>query len=66
MKAELSLWPLTSSETQLEIEGAYRPPLGVVGAAADAALGHRLAEATVHRFLDDVVEQVRRELQATA
>ena len=65
MKAELSFWPLTSSETQLEIEGAYEPPLGRVGDAADAALGHRVAEATVHRFLDDVVEQIRRELPAT-
>jgi hypothetical protein len=62
MTAELSLWPLTSSETQLEILGAYRPPLGIVGSAVDAAVGHRLAEATVHRFLDDVVEQLRREL----
>jgi len=62
MTAELSLWPLTATETQLEIEGAYRPPLGIVGNAVDAAVGHRLAEATVHRFLDDVVEQLRREL----
>jgi hypothetical protein len=65
MEAELSFWPLTSSETQLEIEGAYRPPLGVVGTAIDAAVGHRLAEATVHRFLDDVAEQLRRELAAS-
>ena len=62
MSAELSLWPLTSTETQLEIEGAYRPPLGPVGNAIDAAIGHRLAEAVVHRFLDDVVEQIKRDL----
>jgi hypothetical protein len=62
MKADLSLWPLTSTETQLEIEGDYRPPLGAVGGLLDAAVGHRLAEASVHRFLDDVVEQLRREL----
>jgi hypothetical protein len=62
MKAVLSFWPLTSSETQMEIEGAYRPPLGAVGNVADAAVGHRVAEAAVHRFLDDVVEQIRREL----
>lgn len=65
MKAELSLWPLTSTETQLEIEGAYRPPLGAVGNAIDAAIGHRVADATVHRFLDEVVEQIRRELPAS-
>lgn len=62
MKARLSFWPLTAAETQLEIEGAYKPPLGVVGNVLDAAVGHRIAEATVHRFLDDVVEQLRREL----
>jgi hypothetical protein len=62
MQAELSLWPLTSTETQLEIEGEYRPPLGAVGNVLDAALGHRVAEASVHRFLDDIVEQLRREL----
>jgi hypothetical protein len=65
MKAELSFFPLTSTETQLELEGAYRPPLGAVGKVADAALGHRVAEATVHRFLDNIVEQIRRELPAT-
>jgi hypothetical protein len=62
MNAQLSVWPLTASETQLEIEGAYRPPLGVAGSVIDAAVGHRIAEAAVHRFLDDVVEQLRREL----
>jgi hypothetical protein len=65
MNAELSFWPLTSTETQLEIEGAYEPPLGAVGKAADAAIGHRVAEATVHRLLEDVVEQIRRELPAS-
>jgi hypothetical protein len=62
MKAELSAWPLYATETQLEIEGQYRPPLGAVGNALDAVLGHRLAEAAVHRFLEDIVEQLRREL----
>jgi hypothetical protein len=62
MSAQLSAWPLSSSETQLEIEGEYRPPLGAVGNALDAAVGHRIAEASVLRFLEDVVQQVRQEL----
>jgi hypothetical protein len=66
MSAQLSAWPLSAVETQLEIEGEYRPPLGVVGNAIDAAVGHRVAEAAVKRFLDDVVEQLRRELQPNA
>jgi hypothetical protein len=62
MEAELSAWPLYATETQLEIEGRYTPPLGIVGNAVDAIVGHRLAEATVHRFLEDIVEEIRREL----
>jgi hypothetical protein len=62
MSAELSAWPLSSAETQLEIEGDYRPPLGAVGKAIDAVALHRIAEASVHRFLEDVVEQLRKEL----
>jgi hypothetical protein len=64
MTAELSAWALSSTETQLEIEGEYRPPMGPVGNAIDAVVGHRIAEASVKRFLDDVVEQLRRELPA--
>jgi hypothetical protein len=64
MRAELSAWPLSSSETQIELAGNYRPPLGAVGNAIDAAVGHRIAEAAVHRFVEDVVEQMRRELPA--
>jgi hypothetical protein len=62
MRAQLSAWPLTSTETQLEVEGEYRPPLGVVGNVMDAAVGHRVAEASVHRFLEDTVEQLKREI----
>jgi hypothetical protein len=62
MRAVLSAWPLSTAETQLEIEGTYTPPLGLVGNAIDALLGHRVAEAAVHRFLEDLVEHLRREL----
>jgi hypothetical protein len=63
MEAQLSFWPLYASETQLEINGSYRPPLGFVGNAVDAMIGHRVAEAAVHRFLEDVVEHLKRELR---
>jgi hypothetical protein len=61
MSADLSAWPLSSSETRLEVEGEYRPPLGFVGTAIDAAIGHRIAEASVHKLLEDVVAQLGRE-----
>jgi hypothetical protein len=62
MLAEVTAEPLSATETQLEIEGSYFPPLGPVGAAIDAAVGNRIAQATVHRLLEDLVEQIRAEL----
>jgi hypothetical protein len=62
MHAELSVYPLSTSETQLDLHGKYDPPLGAVGSAVDAVLMHRVAEASVHRFLKDVCEELRREI----
>ena len=36
MKAELSIYPLTRTETQLDFSGVYEPPLGTVGKAMNA------------------------------
>lgn len=66
MKAELSIYPLTATETQLDFSGRYEPPLGLVGSAADAILGHRIAEASVHRFVTDVASYLRREMAGGA
>lgn len=62
MLAQVEASALTATETQLEIRGEYSPPLGVVGAAVDAAVGHRIAEASVHHFLMDIVAQIQAEL----
>ena len=62
MFAELSVSPLSARETQIELRGAYWTPMGLLGTAFDAALGHRIAEAALHRFLDDLVEQLQCEL----
>lgn len=59
MRAELSMYPLTATETQLELSGLYEPPLGVLGSAIDAIVGHRIAEASVHHFVADVAEYLR-------
>jgi len=64
MLAELSVWPVSACETQIDFKGAYWTPMGPLGAAIDAALGHRIAEAAVHRFLEDLVEQLRSDLPA--
>ncbi|HEV2315684.1 MAG TPA: hypothetical protein VGR94_10290 [Candidatus Acidoferrales bacterium] len=59
MKGELSIYPLTATETQLDFSGFYEPPLGVVGKAMNALVGYRIAEASVHRFVSDVAEYLR-------
>ncbi len=62
MSADLAVSPMTFAETRVEFEGTYRPPLAIAGQAVDAVVGHRVAEAAVHRFVNDVIEEIRREL----
>ena len=62
MNAELSVYPLTGKETQLDFLGQYEPPLGVLGDAIDAVVGHRIAEASVHRFIQNVAAYLRSQL----
>jgi hypothetical protein len=59
MRAELAIYPLTPSETQLDFSGRYEPPLGVLGSAMDSIVGHRVAEACVHQFVTDVAAYLR-------
>jgi ribosome-associated toxin RatA of RatAB toxin-antitoxin module len=61
MKGELAIYPLSFTETQVELKGHYEPPMGVLGSAVDALVGHRLAEASVHRFVRAVVDRLRTE-----
>jgi hypothetical protein len=62
MKAELSIYPLTATETQLDFLGFYEPPFGAVGKAMNAIVGHRIAEVAVHRFISDVAAYLRKAL----
>jgi len=62
MTGELSIYPLTATETQLDFLGRYDPPLGVVGDAVNAVLGRRIAEASVHQFIRDVGRYLREKL----
>jgi hypothetical protein len=62
MQAELAIYPLTATETQLDLDGEYEPPLGPLGKALDKLMGHRIAEACVKRFLEDVADHLRRKL----
>lgn len=62
MDASLSIYPLSPGETQLDLQGRYRPPLGSLGTAIDTTVGHRVAEATVLRLLRDVRTAIMSEL----
>ena len=62
MKGELSVYSLTSTETQLDFSGVYDPPFAAVGRTMNAIVGHRIAEASVHRFVSDVAGYLRQAL----
>lgn len=62
MRGELSIYPLTSTETQLDFSGVYEPPFGAVGKTMNAIVGHRIAEVSVHRFITDVAGYLRHAL----
>lgn len=62
MHADLSVYPLTATETQLDFSGDYKVPLKVLGTAIDALVGHRIAEASLHRFVNEVSEYLKTEL----
>jgi hypothetical protein len=60
MRAKLSASLVDADETQIVMEGQYQPPLGLFGAPVDAALGHRVAEAALHSFSDDLFVHISR------
>lgn len=62
MSAQLTVYPLTATETQLDFLGRYEPPLGVLGDAVNAVVGHKIAEASVHRFVADIAQYLRASL----
>ena len=62
MNGELSVYPLTSTETQLDFFGTYEPPFGAVGKTMNALVGYRIAEVSVHRFVSDVAGYLRQSL----
>jgi hypothetical protein len=65
MNAELAIYPLTATETQIDFCGHYEPPIGGVGIVLDAIVGHRIAEACVHRFIGDVAHHLRTQMHRT-
>ena len=54
LDADLTLRPAGDNATLLRLDGAYRPPLGTLGAGLDRAVLHHVARATVKVFLGQV------------
>ena len=58
MRAELTAYPLSRDQTQLDLHGWYEAPGGIIGDVADALVGHRIAEVSFDRFLEDVARRL--------
>ena len=56
LDADLTLTPAGEHATRLSLAGAYRPPLGPVGARLDRAIFHQVAQATARSLLARVAD----------
>ncbi|HVM39795.1 MAG TPA: hypothetical protein VM618_03325 [Acidimicrobiia bacterium] len=68
MEGELEAYALSHPPrpvTQLSFIGHYQPPLGPLGAVADAVVGARVAEQVVEHFVEEVVVRIERALSPT-
>jgi len=59
LEGEVEVAPVGVDRTQLSMTARYTPPFGLLGRVADRALLHRVAEATVKDFVDNVAAVVR-------
>jgi hypothetical protein len=60
LDADLALTPAGEHATRLSLAGAYRPPLGPVGAGLDRAIFHQVAQATARSLLARVADALTR------
>jgi hypothetical protein len=58
LDADLTMAPIGERVSILTLAGAYRPPLGAMGAALDRAILHRVASATIRAFLTQVARRI--------
>jgi len=66
LDADLTLAPHGEPATLLALTGAYRPPLGAIGAALDRVVLRRVATATIQGFVDRIGNMVADPAAATA
>ena len=56
-KGALKMHPL-GSDTEMELNGEYTPPLGAVGEVFDAVIGKKIAEVTANALLGELKEAI--------
>jgi hypothetical protein len=54
----LTVAPGGDERSTLELAGSYQPPAGIIGQAFDAAMGRRIATATLRALLDTLKEGI--------
>jgi hypothetical protein len=54
LDADVKLTPAGDQATMLTVSGAYRPPLGGLGAGLDRMLLHRVAQGTIRAFTHQI------------
>lgn len=63
-KGEMRVRPNSTDGTAfLDMHGSYEPPLGAAGAAFDAVLGHRIAEATIRSLIASMAADMKSRYQ---
>lgn len=58
LTGDLELAKLSDTTCQLSLLGSYGPPLSVVGEVGDRLVGHRVAEAAVRRFVQQLADRL--------
>ncbi len=58
LDADIRLIPAGERDSVLMVAGSYRPPFGPLGQALDRAILHRVATATIGRFLAQLAAQI--------
>jgi hypothetical protein len=58
LDGDITLTPAGKHATWLQLAGAYRPPLGWLGAGIDRVILHRVAAATIGAFINRVADAI--------
>jgi hypothetical protein len=66
LDADITLSPDGEHASILKLDGAYRPPLGGLGAGLDRAVLHRVAMATIADFIGRIADAIVHPAESTA